>query len=89
MHEMAMAQCALEMALKAANDNKLTEVDELRFRKCSPSTLHDNTFRLAFASLSKNTIAEHANLIMEVIPTADGCGLELTHVSGRRDCCMA
>ena len=73
MHEMAIAEGILDIALDYAHENKAQRIDRIHLLLGEPSGVETEALTLAFRVLVRGTMAETAALTWERIPLAGRC----------------
>lgn len=73
MHEVAIMQSALDIALQQANASGAQSLHQLRLRVGSLSGAVPEALQFAFEALSQGTLAAGARLDIELVPAAYWC----------------
>lgn len=73
LHEMAVAEGILDIALRGAAENKAGRVAEVGLRLGSLSGVETESLRFCWESLVKGTVAEGAVLSIKRVPVAGEC----------------
>ena len=79
MHEMAIAESILNIALDYAENNNATKIDVITLKIGDMSGVEMEALNMAFKILTKDTIAEESKLIVHRVPIiaiCNKCGKE-------------
>jgi len=73
MHELAITQSVLDIALEHAKKHKANKITSINLVIGEMSGIVDECVRFYFESISKDTIASEATLSFETVPTKGRC----------------
>ncbi|MBR1729904.1 MAG: hydrogenase maturation nickel metallochaperone HypA [Selenomonadaceae bacterium] len=73
MHEMAITEGILKIAFDYADQNHSTKINKITLKIGEMSGVEIEALNLAFEVLTKNTIAENAELIINRVPIVGEC----------------
>ena len=73
MHEVAIMEAAVRMAVETAKTSGATRVLELRLRVGTLSGVVPEALRFAFDVVCRGTLAEAATLVVETVPATGWC----------------
>ena len=84
MHEVSIIQNVVDIVLKTAEENKLKNINEISLKIGDFSGVMKDSLTFAFQGVSKGTIAEGAQFIIEKVDATakcDDCGItfEIDH----------
>jgi len=73
MHELAVTQQILDMALEKARENRASEIQSINLVVGDLTSIIDDSVQFYFDILSKNTMAEKARLSIQRVPVELRC----------------
>ena len=73
MHEMAIAESILDIALQTAKENGARRVGKIRLLLGEMAGVETESLRFCFAAVTQGTIAEGAELAIKAVPLVGRC----------------
>lgn len=73
MHEAGIAQNILEIAIETAQTGGATEIEKVHMQIGRLAGIDPESLRFSFDALKEETIAQNAELVIEVIPVTGRC----------------